>query len=74
MESNPGDLVWLHLMKDRFPTTRKNKLMVRGDGQFQSEKVGYNAYELQLLGNIVILATFIIEDLCPHVEDYFEDP
>ena len=27
-----GDLMWLHLRKERFPSRRKNKLMVRGDG------------------------------------------
>ena len=26
-----GDLVWLHLRKDRFPTKRKSKLSPRGD-------------------------------------------
>ena len=25
----PGDLVWLHLRKDRFPNLRKSKLMPR---------------------------------------------
>ena len=28
----PGDLVWLHLRKDRFPNLRKSKLMPRVDG------------------------------------------
>jgi hypothetical protein len=28
----PGDLVWLHLRKDRFPELRKSKLMPRADG------------------------------------------
>jgi hypothetical protein len=27
MVFNPGDLVWLHLCKDRFPTERKSKLL-----------------------------------------------
>ena len=30
----PGDLVWLHLRKDRFPEVRKSKLMPRADGPF----------------------------------------
>jgi hypothetical protein len=28
----PGDLVWLHLRKERFPDLRKSKLMHRADG------------------------------------------
>ena len=28
----PGDLVWLHLRKDRFPNLRKSKLVPRADG------------------------------------------
>ena len=31
----PGDLVWLHLRKERFPTLRKSKLMPRADGPFK---------------------------------------
>ena len=31
----PGDLVWLHLRKERFPSQRKNKLMPRADGTFE---------------------------------------
>ena len=34
----PGDLVWIHLHKDRFPDKRKSKLMPRGDGLFLSCK------------------------------------
>ena len=31
----PGDLVWLHLHKDRFPDLRKTKLMPCADGPFK---------------------------------------
>ena len=31
----PGDLVWLHLRKDRFPDLRKSKLMPHADGPFK---------------------------------------
>ena len=31
----PGDWVWLHLRKERFPQQQKSKLMPRGDGPFQ---------------------------------------
>jgi translation initiation factor IF-1 len=30
----PGDLVWLHLRKERFPELRKSKLMSRAAGPF----------------------------------------
>ena len=32
MTFEEGDLVWLHLRKDRFPDERKSKLAPRGDG------------------------------------------
>jgi len=35
MEFQPGDLVWLHLRKETFPTRRKSKLMATGDGPFK---------------------------------------
>jgi hypothetical protein len=45
----PGDLVWLHLRKDRFPDLRKSKLMPRADGPFKIiEKINDNAYKLEL--------------------------
>jgi hypothetical protein len=31
----PGDLVWLHLRKERFPALQKSKLMPRADGPFK---------------------------------------
>ncbi|XP_074278621.1 uncharacterized protein LOC141602215 [Silene latifolia] len=44
-----GDLVWLHLRKERFPSKRKNKLMPRADGPFKIlECYGSNAYKLEL--------------------------
>jgi hypothetical protein len=30
-----GDLVWVHLRKDRFPDQRKSKLQPRADGPFK---------------------------------------
>jgi hypothetical protein len=45
----PGDLVWLHLRKERFPDLRKSKLMPRADGPFKVlEKINENAYKLDL--------------------------
>src|SRR4051812_5885773 len=45
----PGDLVWLHLCKDRFLDLRKSKLMPRADGPFKIlQKINDNAYKLEL--------------------------
>jgi len=45
----PGDLVWLHLRKDRFLELRKSKLMPRADGPYKViEKINDNAYKLEL--------------------------
>ena len=30
----PGDWVWVHMLKERFPTQRRSKLLLRGDGTF----------------------------------------
>jgi len=66
LEFQPGDLVWLHLRKERFPSRRKNKLMARSDGPFEVlEKVGSNAYKLQLPGDMAVSATFNIGDFEP---------
>ena len=55
----PGDLVWLHLRKDRFPNLRKSKLMPRADGPFKVlEKINDNVYKLsclQILGLVPLL-------------------
>ena len=45
----PGDLVWIHLRKDRFPDLQKSKLMPHADGTFKVlEKINDNAYKLEL--------------------------
>jgi hypothetical protein len=45
----PGDLVWIHLRKDRFPDKRKSKLMPRGGGPFRVlAKISDNAYKIDL--------------------------
>jgi hypothetical protein len=43
----PGDLVCVHLRKDRFPDLKKSKLMPRAAGPFKVlEKINDNAYKL----------------------------
>ncbi|XP_048630844.1 uncharacterized protein LOC125604595 [Brassica napus] len=47
----PGDLVWIHLRKERFPEERKSKLMPRTDGPFTVlERINNNAYKIDLQG------------------------
>ncbi|XP_074278633.1 uncharacterized protein LOC141602227 [Silene latifolia] len=66
-----GDLVWLHLRKERFPSKRKNKLMPRADGPFKIlECYGSNAYKLELPSEYGgVSATFNVGDLSPYLED-----
>jgi hypothetical protein len=70
-----GDLVWLHLRKDRFPDLRKSKLMPRADGPFNIiEKINDNAYKLELPPEFGVSPTFNISDLKPYLgeEDTLE--
>ena len=63
----PGDLVWLHLRKERFPDLRKSKLMPRADGPFKVlERINDNAYKLDLPADFGISPTFNIADLRPY--------
>jgi len=66
----PGDLVWVHLRKERFPSKRKTKLMPRADGPFEIlERVNDNAYKVNLPGDYGVSATFNVADLSPYLED-----
>jgi len=69
-----GDLVWLHLRKDRFPTKRKSKLSPRGDGPFQVlKKINNNAYKLDLPAEYEVHDTFNVIDLSPFVGNNEEE-
>ena len=60
----PGDWVWVHMRKERFPMQRKSKLQPRGDGPFQVlERIGDNAYKVDLPGEYSVSATFNVSDL-----------
>lgn len=62
----PGELVWVHLRKDRFPEKRKSKLMPHGDGPFRVlEKITDNAYKIDLPGDYTVSNTFNVVDLSP---------
>jgi len=63
----PGDLVWLHLRKERFPDLRKSKLMPRAAGPYKIlEKINDNAYKLELPPEFGVSPTFNISDLKPY--------
>jgi hypothetical protein len=64
LDFEPGDLVWLHLRKERFPDLRKSKLMPRADGLFKVlRKINENAYKLDLPIDFVVSHIFNIADL-----------
>src|SRR5207244_6869133 len=55
----PGDLVWVHLRKERFPELRKSKLMPRAAGPLNVlEKINNNEYNLELSLNFGVSPTF----------------
>jgi hypothetical protein len=60
----PGDLVWLHLRKERFLDFRKSKLMSHANGPFKIlEKINDNAYKLELPLEFGVSPTFNISNL-----------
>ena len=62
----PGDLVWVHLRKDRFPTLRQSKLQPRADGPFRVlEKLNDNAYRIELPDHYGVHPAFNVADLTP---------
>ena len=66
----PGDLVWIRLSKERFPSKRKSKPMPRSDGPFEIlEKVGPHAYKVDLPSDYGVSATFDVADLSPYYDE-----
>jgi hypothetical protein len=59
-----GDMVWLHLRKDRFPTLRRSKLMPHVAGPFKVlTKINDNAYILDLLAEFGVSTSFNLQIL-----------
>ena len=55
----PGDWVWVHMWKERFPEQRRSKLMPQGDGPYQIiERINDNAYKVDLSSEYCVSATF----------------
>jgi hypothetical protein len=71
----PGDLVWLHLRKDRFSELRKSKLMSHAADLFKIlAKINDNAYKLELPPEFGVSSRFNISDLRPYLGEEDEIP
>jgi hypothetical protein len=71
----PGDLVWLHLWKNRFPTLRRSKLMPRAAGPFKIlTKINDNAYVLDLPPEFGVSTSFNVADLKLYADEDEELP
>jgi hypothetical protein len=71
----PGDMVWLHLQKDRFPALRRSKLMPRAAGPFKVlTKINDNAYTLDLPAEFGVSTSFNVADLKPYAGEDDELP
>ena len=65
----PGDMVWVHLRKDKFPLLRKSKLKPRGAGPYKVlAKINDNAYSVDIpieeFGGVS--NSFNVADLSPY--------
>src|ERR1041385_7407453 len=68
----PGDMVWVHLRKDRFPELQNSKLKPRGAGLYKVlAKINDNAYSIDIpiaeFGGAS--NSFNVADLSPYVGD-----
>ncbi|KAK1686980.1 hypothetical protein QYE76_047828 [Lolium multiflorum] len=66
-----GDLIWIHLRKERFPHERNSKLKPRGDGPFKVlKRINNNAYVIDIpTSKYLVSNTFNVADLSPYHED-----
>ena len=65
-----GDSICIYLRKDRFLQCKHRKLKPRMDGPFKViEKIGKNAYKLELPVGYDISPTFNLKDLRSYIEN-----
>ncbi|GKD18584.1 hypothetical protein Tco_1207742 [Tanacetum coccineum] len=70
-----GDLVWIHLRKERFSAGHFGKLKPRGDCPFRVlKKINDIAYKIKLLGHYNVFATFNVAGLSPYKGDSDDEP
>ncbi|GJW43910.1 transposon ty3-I gag-pol polyprotein [Tanacetum coccineum] len=70
MQVQEGDMVWIRLGKERFPTGRFGILQPRADGPFcVLKRINDNAYKIDLPGEYHVSTTFNVADLSPYVTD-----
>jgi hypothetical protein len=61
----PGDWVWVHMCKERFPNQRKSKLQPCSDSPFQVlERINDNAYKLTFQVSMVLVLPLMLLILC----------
>jgi hypothetical protein len=67
----PGDLVWVHFRKDRFPHLRRSKLLLHGAGPYKVlSKINDNAYMIDLLTDkFGVSNSFSVADLTPYARE-----
>jgi hypothetical protein len=68
----PGDMVWVHFRKDRFPKLQKSKLLPRGASPYKVlAKYNYNAYSIDLpTDEFAVRNSFNVADLTPYDGEY----
>nr|GEU86767.1 reverse transcriptase domain-containing protein [Tanacetum cinerariifolium] len=70
LQIQEGDLVWIHLRKERFPAGRYGKLQARADGPFRVlKRINDNTYKIELPGHYTVSATFNVADLSSYEGD-----
>ncbi|KAK1574153.1 hypothetical protein QYE76_019008, partial [Lolium multiflorum] len=64
-----GDLVWIHLRKERFPHERNSKLKPRGDGPFKVlKRINNNAYVID-----IPTSKYLVKSTLMEFQDVFPD-